>query len=133
MGRRSLRTFFGGAFVVLVLLVVGGLVARGYSVISAQREARKEAATAVLAATKGRVVVYSAEWCPACRQAKAWLGDHGVAYEVRDVDLPTTGKEYRTLGGGGIPRIVVDGEALPPGFAASRLREALASHQMQMR
>ncbi|HET6922668.1 MAG TPA: glutaredoxin family protein, partial [Anaeromyxobacteraceae bacterium] len=33
-----------------------------------------------------RAIVYSAEWCGACRKTKAWLAEQGVAVEERDID-----------------------------------------------
>jgi glutaredoxin len=35
------------------------------------------------------VVVYSASWCSACQEAKAWMTAHGIAFEERDIDVST--------------------------------------------
>ncbi|MEZ4389411.1 MAG: glutaredoxin family protein [Candidatus Krumholzibacteriia bacterium] len=32
------------------------------------------------------LTVYSATWCPDCRQAKAFLDEHGVDYELIEID-----------------------------------------------
>lgn len=51
------------------------------------------AAPAIAAADAGpqdyRVVIYSASWCPACQQAKAWMTAHRIAFEERDIDATT--------------------------------------------
>src|SRR6266568_3269371 len=33
-----------------------------------------------------KIVLYSASWCPHCRQAKEYFKEHHVPYENRDVD-----------------------------------------------
>jgi glutaredoxin len=69
------------------------------------------------AAAKG-VTLYSAVWCGYCRKAKAWLGEHGVAYANVDVDTPGGAQALARAGGGtGIPVLVVDGRPLG-GFSA---------------
>ena len=70
------------------------------------------------AAGKG-VTLYSAVWCGYCKQAKAWLGGHGVAYTNVDIDAPggTAALAQASGGGTGIPVLVVDGQKLN-GFSA---------------
>ena len=78
----------------------------------------------VVAAVKG-VTLYSAVWCGYCKQAKAWLGGHGVAYTNIDIDAPggTAALAQATGGGGGVPVLVVDGHTLngfsPGGYDAA--------------
>lgn len=68
-------------------------------------------------ATQG-VTLYSAVWCGYCRQAKAWLSGHGVAYANIDIDTPGGAQALAQSGGGpGIPVLVVDGHPLG-GFSA---------------
>ena len=75
-------------------------------------------AGAPAAAGKG-VTLYSAVWCGYCKQAKAWLGSHGVAYTNVDIDAPggTAALAQASGGGGGVPVLVVDGRTLN-GFSA---------------
>lgn len=69
-------------------------------------------------ASSARVVLYSADWCGACRKAKRYLTRKGVAYEERDVDDPAVAAELlRKTGSRSIPVIDVDGRVLT-GFSA---------------
>ncbi len=65
------------------------------------------------------VVLYSAEWCGACRKAKRYLGKKGIDYEERDIDDPRWTEELlRKTGRRSIPVIDVGGRILT-GFSAS--------------
>ena len=67
----------------------------------------------------GQVVLYSAEWCGACRKAKRHLARRGIAYEERDVDVPRWADElYRRTGARAVPVIDVEGRMLT-GFSAA--------------
>lgn len=80
------------------------------------------------AATSGgsaRVVLYSAEWCGACRKAKRHLERRGVDYDLLDVDEPENLEALvETTGGKGIPVLEVDGRVVT-GFSAERYDELL--------
>ena len=59
-----------------------------------------------------KLTVYSADWCPDCRQAKAFLDQHGVPYDLVEIDKdPAAAKllEEKT-GKRGIPYFVLDDE-----------------------
>lgn len=87
------------------------------------------AGAAPAAAGKG-VTLYSAVWCGYCRKAKAWLGEHGVAYTDVDIDAPGgTAALARASGGStGVPVLVVDGRALT-GFSAGAYDAAFKQRQ----
>ncbi len=58
------------------------------------------------------LTVYSSSLCPDCRQATRFLDDHGVAYEVIEIDKDpdaATRLEEKT-GKRGVPYFVLDGE-----------------------
>jgi len=59
-----------------------------------------------------RLTVYSAEWCPDCRQAKAFLDEHGVPYELVEIDKDAEAAKLleQKTGKRGIPYFVLDGE-----------------------
>lgn len=68
-----------------------------------------------------RVIVYSADWCGACRKAKRYLKHKGVDFEERNVDNPAVAAELRAkTGGRSIPVIDVDGRILT-GFSPAAL------------
>jgi thioredoxin reductase (NADPH) len=63
-----------------------------------------------------RIKVYGAPWCPDCRRAKKFLGEHRVPYDWTDIDEDRAGlEEVERLQNGGrtIPAIVfADGSIL---------------------
>lgn len=64
------------------------------------------------------IVLYSAEWCGACKKAKRYLSQRGVDYEVRDIDQPRWADELlRRTGQRAIPVLDVGGRILT-GFSA---------------
>lgn len=126
-----MAAFLRLALVALAVLVVGGVVHRGYIAITERRAERMEARAEVLASTRGKVVVYTAHWCPACRTARDWLVAEKIPFEERDIELPTGAKEKRAIGRGGIPQFVVDEEVLQPGFSATMVNRARAAHGMR--
>ena len=56
-----------------------------------------------------RLKVYGAPWCPDCRRARRFLGEHWVPYDWTDIDEDPDGlQEVQRLQNGGrtIPAIV---------------------------
>jgi len=91
------------------------------------RRAQRAGHTAAGAAASGpaRVVLYSAEWCGACRKAKRHLTRRNVDFEVRDIDQPRNADELlRKTGARAIPVLEVDGSMLT-GFSAGSYDELL--------
>ena len=72
------------------------------------------------------IVIYSADWCPACVKAKRYLESNGYEYEERNVDEPRYKEELIKISGGrSIPVIDVDGTILK-GFSPQRLEQAIS-------
>ncbi|MEY4729356.1 MAG: hypothetical protein RL020_514 [Pseudomonadota bacterium] len=62
----------------------------------------------VAAATDGRVVLYSASWCPYCDKARAYMQRNGVAFDEHDTEKSAKGRrDYEAMNGDGIPIILV--------------------------
>jgi len=73
------------------------------------------------------VIVYYADWCPACRKAKAYLNRKGVPFQLRNVDNPAAKQELvRKTGRRSIPVIDVDGRILT-GFSPQAIDALLGS------
>jgi glutaredoxin len=71
------------------------------------------------------IELYGAGWCPACRQARGWLGAQGIAYTYRDTDDPMNKPTLRALNPRGtIPTINVDGRIVV-GFSAESLQATI--------
>jgi len=62
------------------------------------------------------ITLYSAFWCPDCRETKRFLTRHGIRY--REVDIESTpgaaDEVIRQTGKRAIPQLVIDGEWFQP-------------------
>jgi glutaredoxin len=57
---------------------------------------------------EGRVVLYSASWCPYCDKARAFMQNQGVAFEEYDTETHPKGRrDYAAMNGNGIPIVLV--------------------------
>jgi glutaredoxin len=64
----------------------------------------------VSAPTQSEIILYSAEWCGAYKNAKRYLSRNGIAYEERNADSPHhTNELAQKTGRRSIPVIDVDG------------------------
>jgi glutaredoxin len=79
----------------------------------------------------GDVFVFSADWCPNCREAKSWMNQHGFKYEQCDIDKDH-GCQARlaSLGGDGISYLIVRGHHMKDGFDSEEFAAALRSAQV---
>lgn len=69
------------------------------------------------------VVIYSAEWCGVCKQAKQYFHLHQVAYTEYDVEKSAKGiADFRKLRGHGVPIILVGNDRMD-GFNAARFEK----------
>jgi glutaredoxin len=56
----------------------------------------------------GKVVLYSASWCPYCDKARAYFQRNGVAFNEYDTEKNAKGRrDYEAMNGDGIPIILV--------------------------
>jgi len=62
------------------------------------------------------VTVYSALWCPDCREAKRFLTKHNIPYKEIDIEtVPGAAEEViKNTGKRAIPQLVIDGEWVQP-------------------
>jgi mycoredoxin len=80
---------------------------------------------------KMEIVVYSAFWCPDCREAKRFLRRHNLAFKEIDIEAtPGAAEEVvRRAGKRAIPQFVIDGEWIQP----YRPGEGFLYHEMARR
>lgn len=78
------------------------------------------------------VKVYSAFWCPDCREAKRFLDKHNIPYTNIDIqNTPGAAEEvYKQTGKHAIPQFVIDGKWVQPyrpgkGFLYDEMSERL--------
>ncbi len=78
--------------------------------------AESQRAGKALEISKMEVTVYSASWCPDCREAKRFLDNHKIAY--KDINIETTPgaaeEVIKRTGKRAIPQFVIDGEWVQP-------------------
>jgi len=62
------------------------------------------------------IILYSAFWCPDCREAKRFLQRHNIAYKEIDIETtPGAAEEVvKRTGRRSIPQFVIDGEWFQP-------------------
>jgi len=62
------------------------------------------------------LLVYTAFWCPDCREAKRFLREHNVAFKEIDIETtPGAAEEViKHTGLRAIPQFVIDGEWVQP-------------------
>lgn len=62
------------------------------------------------------IILYSAFWCPDCREAKRFLKRHNLAYQEIDIEtVPGAAEEVvNRTGRRSIPQLVIDGEWVQP-------------------
>jgi len=63
-----------------------------------------------------KVVLYTANWCRDCREAKRFLEQHGIAFTEIDIEAtPGAAEEVlRHVGKRAIPQLVIDGKWVQP-------------------
>jgi glutaredoxin len=55
-----------------------------------------------------KVVIYTADWCGVCRQAKTYFKRNRIPYQEYDVEKSAKGRrDYKRLNGSGVPIILV--------------------------
>jgi glutaredoxin len=62
------------------------------------------------------ILVYTAEWCRDCREAKRFLDTHNIPYTEIDIEeTPSAAQEVLAhVGKRAIPQFVIDGEWVQP-------------------
>lgn len=71
------------------------------------------------------VTIYTTTWCGPCKRAKSYLNAKGVRFNEVDVEAtPEARREFASLGGGGVPLILVGSKAMR-GFDEARLAAML--------
>ena len=78
------------------------------------------------------LIVYSAEWCPDCREAKRFLAKYNIPYKEVNVESTPGALEevVKQTGKRAIPQFVIDGKWVQPyvagrGFLYEEMAERL--------
>lgn len=76
-----------------------------------------------LAATvkHGDIVMYTTTDCPYCIQAKGWLRENGFVFTECDTQADAAcASDFRSLGGVGVPYLIVRGKPMKDGFDSAQ-------------
>lgn len=77
------------------------------------------------AAAAGQVTMYSTSWCGHCKNARNYFAAKRIAYREIDVEKSeAAAREFKRLGGSGVPLILVGGKAMS-GFNPESFEELL--------
>lgn len=71
---------------------------------------------------KGKVIIYGAPWCHACKSAKAWLAQHGIHYTYVDVDEMDDTSGLESIGVTSLPTLFY-GDIKLVGFMPKEYKE----------
>ena len=70
------------------------------------------------------VVLYATEWCGYCQKTRELLADNNISYVEYDIERSEQGyREYKNLGGRGVPVVNVKGTVIH-GYSAQRILAA---------
>lgn len=70
------------------------------------------------------VVLYATSWCGYCAKARQLLNENNIPYYEHDIEKSAQALEqFKSLGGNGVPLLLVKGEVIK-GYDASRILEA---------
>lgn len=59
------------------------------------------------------ITMYSTSWCVHCKRARSYFKENGIRYNDVDVEASEANKkEFKELGGGGVPLILVGDKAM---------------------
>jgi glutaredoxin len=110
-----------------IILVLGGAI-HAYLTRNPDRgnfTASRDAPELVKAEIGDELVLYSAVWCPYCKQAKEWLADNKIPYRDCDVDKEAACVAHmQAMNTRGVPVMAYKGK-LQYGFNAEWVRAAV--------
>ena len=74
--------------------------------------------------TNADVVLYATEWCGYCAKTRKLFAQHGIPYVEHDIEKSAeAAREYRALGGRGVPVVVANGQVIH-GYSSQRILAA---------
>jgi glutaredoxin len=79
---------------------------------------------------QGGIILYCARWCKDCKNAKAWLDEHGLAYQEVDIDYNQAARDQVRKWGNGFlitPTFDIEGDIVLD-FDRAKLEETIRKH-----
>jgi glutaredoxin len=87
---------------------------------------RRRDAEPVPAPPSDETVLFAAQWCGYCRQAKAFMAHRGIAYREVDIDTPQGLAAFARTGGGKRMPLLVRSNRRIHGFSVASYEAALS-------
>jgi glutaredoxin len=73
-----------------------------------------------------QVILYSTTWCGYCAKTREYFADNHIQYTDLDVEHSERGRsDYKSLGGNGIPIVVINNDAPIHGYNPRKISDAL--------
>ena len=64
-------------------------------------------------AHQGKVILYATSWCEYCKKARTLLSGNDIEFHEYDIEHSSEGrKQFKRLGGKGVPLFLINGEVL---------------------
>ena len=61
----------------------------------------------------GKVILYATSWCGYCKKARAFLNEKNIPFYEYDIEKSIEGRDqYRSIGGRGVPVLLVNGSVI---------------------
>jgi len=61
----------------------------------------------------GKVILYATAWCGYCKKTRTLLRENGIPFHEYDIEKSREGaRQYQSLGAGGIPVLLINGEVV---------------------
>lgn len=121
-----LKTGLQFILIIALGLLLGLGVRYGYAYVNAPKPFRVIDSQAHYQDTTAKVIMYSTQWCPYCKKARALFKKHNIDFIERDIeqDNNTTLALYESLNSPEIPLIII-GDKLYAGFKKDAISEEL--------
>lgn len=75
------------------------------------------------AAHGGKVILYATAWCGYCKKTRTLLNRNNIPFYEYDIEKSQEGaRQYKSLGGKGIPVLLINGEVIQ-GYNPGRILE----------
>tara|TARA_B110000438_G_scaffold99057_1_gene98015 strand:- start:313 stop:621 length:309 start_codon:yes stop_codon:yes gene_type:complete len=61
----------------------------------------------------GKVILYATSWCGYCKKARNFLNENNIPFYEYDIEKSSEGRDqYRSIGGRGVPVLLVNGSVI---------------------
>lgn len=97
----------------LLLVAIGVLTPMIQGLLAPTQVSRLDGPPPAYRAQGPRVTLFATSWCGYCAKAREFFNDNGIAYLDLDIERNAEAEaEHETLGGRGVPVIVIDNRVL---------------------